>query len=304
MAYRILALFIMIGFALPAYAVGLKNNSMVSNSTITLGDVFYDLPRDADRVLGAAPKPGEEMVLNARTLLRIAKAMDLSWRPSSSRDYVVIRSDATLIDHDMISAKLRDALSEHNVYGDYEITLPVQHHQITLPAQYPPEMEVVRIHYDQSSQRFEAVIAAPSAKNPVQQMHVRGSVDPVIQVPVVRDNLQNGRIIQSRDLEYITIRENEFNQNTVVDAQSLIGMTARRVLIAGRPIRDNDIVAPQMISRGEIVTLALSNGAMNITTQVKALQNGARGDVIRVVNLSSNKTMQARVDSAGRVVVE
>jgi len=304
MAYRILAIFLMIGFAFPAYAIGLKNNSMVSNSTITLGDVFYDLPRDADRILGAAPKPGEEMVLNARTLLRIAKAMDLSWRPSSSNDHVIIRSDATLIDHVLISAQLRNALSDQNVFGDYEITLPVQYHQITLPAEYPAEIEVTRVHYDQNTQRFEAVIAAPSAENPVQQMHVRGTVDPVIQVPVVRDNVQNGRIIQPRDIEYITIRENTFNQKTVVDAQSLIGMTARRVLIAGRPIRDNDIVAPQMISRGEIITLALSNGAMNITTQVKALQDGARGDVIRVVNLSSNKTMQARVDGAGRVVVE
>lgn len=304
MAYRILALFLVIGFAFPAYAVGLKNNSMVSDTTITLGDVFYDLPRGADRVLGAAPKPGEEMVLNARTLLRIAKAMDLSWRPSSSTDHVVIRSDATLIDHDMIVTRLRDALSDQNVFGDYEITLPVQYHQITLPAQYPPEMDVTRVHYDQNTQRFEAVIAAPSAENPVQQIHVRGTVAPVIQVPVLKYNVQNGRIIQTRDIEYITIRENTFNQKTIIDAQSLVGMTARRVLIAGRPIKDSDIVAPQMVSRGEIITLALSNGVMNITTQVKALQNGAVGDVIRVVNLSSNKTMQARVDSAGRVVVE
>lgn len=309
MTYRLFALlsvigFLMISFTSPAYAVGLKNNSMVSDTTITLGDVFYDLPRDADRVLGAAPRPGEEMVLNARTLLRIARAMDLSWRPSSTTDHVVIRSDATLIDHDMIRSHLRDALSDQNVFGDYDITLPVQYHQITLPAQYAAEMEVTRVHYDQNTQRFEAIIAAPSAENPVQQMHVRGTIEPVIQVPVVTENVQNGRIIRASDIEYITIRENTFNQKTIADAQSLIGMTARRVLIAGRPIKDGDIVAPQMISRGEIVTLALLSGTMNITTQVKALQNGARGEVIRVVNLSSNKTMQARVESAGRVVVE
>lgn len=304
MRFLVVLIFSLCGFALPVHSVGLKENSVVSGSTITLGDVFYDLPRDEDRVLGAAPGPGKDMVLNARTLLRIARAMDLPWRPVSAQDHIVIRSDATIIDEEMIVAHLQDALTAEGVYGAYELEIPVQYQQITLPASYDAMMDVARISYDQSTRRFNAVIAAPSIDNPVQQVQISGIVTPVIRVPVMIENIQNGRIIRESDIDYITIREQAFNQSTIADAQSLVGMTARRVLLAGRPIREADIIAPQIIARGETVTLALSVGSMSITTLAKALQNGAKGDIIRVVNTSSNKTMQARVVGAGSVVVE
>ncbi len=132
---------------------------------------------------------------------------------------------------------------------------------------------------------------------------ISGKISPVIQVPVLVENLQNGYIITKNDIEYISIKEREYSKDMIVDADALVGMTARRIVLADRPVRKSDLIAPQVVERGSIVNMSLANSIMQITTQAKALQNGATGDIIRVVNTASNQTLQARVTGPNEVVV-
>ena len=287
----------------PAWSIGLKENSIITDNTIKLGDIFYDLPRDAERVLGNAPRPGDEMVLNARTLLRVAMALDLPWRPSSNLDQVVLKRDATVIKYDQIKEELYTALHNEGIYGEYEIEIPGQHHEIILPHDQPEKMVITEFSIDHTRKKFEAKIVAPSRENPIQQRYIKGKMHPVMTVPVLEENIQHGHIISSRNIGYIKLKERDFTKDTIADAQKLIGMTARRVLIAGRPIKASDIIAPQIIERGSLVTLSLRDGIMNLTTQVKSLQNGAKGDIIRVVNTASNRTLQAVVIGENEVAV-
>ncbi len=290
-------------FLTPSYAMGIKENSVITDNTIKLGDIFYGLTRDEDRVLGNAPLPGKDMVLSARTLLRIATALDLPWRPSSHTDQVVLRRDATVIGYDKIEEALQTALYDEGVYGDYELSIPAQYQQIILPAEQPEKFVVTRVNVDSDRKSFNVTIAAPSAQNPIQTMQIKGQIHPVIHVPVLVENIEHGRLIQEGDIKMISIRERDFSKDMIVDTDTLLGMTARRILIAGRPVKTVDIIAPQIVARGQLITLSLQNGTMNISTQVKALENGAKGDIIRVVNASSNQTLQALVTGDSQVSI-
>ncbi len=287
----------------PSFGMGLKENSILSDNTIKLGDIFYDLPRDEGRILGTAPRPGQNLVLDARTLLKIAIALDLPWRPTSERDQVTLRREATVINYDQIKESLNTALYDEGIYGDFEVSIPAQHHEIILPADQPAEMAITNISIDAQRKSFKATIAAPSAANPIHTFTVDGRIEQVIRVPVLIENIQNGRIIKKTDIDFITIPESGFAHGTLIDADSLIGMTARRSLIAGRPVKDNEIIAPQIVDRGEMVIMSLSDGIMNITAQAKALESGAKGDVIRVVNTGSNRTLHARITGENEVTV-
>lgn len=278
-----------------ASALGLKENSMITDNTIKLGDVFYGLQRDEDRVLGIAPRPGEDMVLNAKTLLRIALALDIPWRPSSATDQVVLRRAATIIERKAIEDKIMEALIALGTYGDFGINIPAQYTQISLPADQPAEMEIVNMTVDSSNKNFKAIVAAPSAANPIQRFEISGSIQPMVSVPVVKENIQTGRIINASDLEFIQIKESDFTSDTIADAQSLIGMTSRRLILAGHPVKESETIAPKIIARGDVVTLNLQQGVLSLSTQAKALENGAKGDLIRVVNTASNQTLQAEV---------
>ncbi len=289
--------------SLNANAIGLKENSIVTDDTIKLGDIFYDLPRDEERVLGNAPRPGQDMILNARTLLRIALALDLAWRPTHDGDRVTISRDATVIEYEQIKEALNTALYDEGVYGEYELSVPSQYQQIILPHDQPAKLAITKFDVDTSRKIFEATIAAPSAENPIQNLLVKGQISPVITVPILINNIQAGNIINKSDISYIKIKERDYTKDTVIDADMLTGMTARRVLIAGRPIKKVELAAPQIVERGELVTMSLLEGVLNLSTQVKALENGAKGDIIRVVNTSSNQTLQARVTGQNQVTV-
>lgn len=288
---------------LPAQAIGLKENNVINSDTITLGDIFYDLPRNEARVLGAAPRPGKDMHLDARTLLRIALALDLPWRPSSNADKVTLTRAATIIEYPQIKEALYTALYDEGVFGDFEVMIPDAYQRIILPEDAPAQLSITKINVGANQDKFEATIVAPSADNPIHHFQVKGHISAVISVPVLTRNIQNGQTITERDIQYIKIKESSFSRDTIADSGVLVGMTARRLLVSGRPIKRNDIVAKQIIERGSLVILSLAEGHMNISTQAKALENGAKGDIIRVTNTGSNKTIHARVIGNNRVVV-
>lgn len=286
-----------------AQAVSLKESSIISGNTITLGDVFYDLPAHEDKVLGNAPKPGQDMVLNSRTLLRIALAMELDWKPSSAADKVIITRDATTIEESVIEDRLVETLLIEGVSGDFTVNIPEENRKITLPSDQPAEFEISQVSVSDDQKSFKAIISAPSESNPVYKVQVSGKIQPVVSVPVLRDNIQNGRIITANDIEMKKIRDLDFTPDVIADTNKLIGMTARRMIMAGRAIKETDVIAQRMVERGNLVILTLNAGPLSLTTEGKALEHGAKGDVIRVLNTASNQTLQAIVVAENLVQV-
>ncbi len=289
----------------PAHAVGLKQNSLVGGNMITLGDIFYDLPRDEDRILGPAPRPGQEMVLNARTLMRIAVALDLKWRPGSSADYIVLSRAATIIEPTEIENVLRTALVEQeNINDDFKITFSEGTPEIVLPAELPPGIELSSLDYRADKGWFNATFVAPSKKNPVQRITASGRIEQLVKVPVLRESLRSGAIIGQHDIEYKSIPKRSLNGDIMINPENVIGMTPRRLLLSGEPIVSSEIEQPKAVTRGESITMVFNNGGLRLTAKGKALQDGARGDTIRVMNVASNRTIDATVSGDGEVLVE
>lgn len=90
----------------------------------------------------------------------------------------------------------------------------------------------------------------------------------------------------------------------VSDVQAVVGMEARRILYAGRPIKRTDVGPPALVERNQVVVLIYSSPALSIRTEGRALERGAIGDVLRVINLTSRNTVFGRVDASGYVIVE
>jgi flagella basal body P-ring formation protein FlgA len=82
-----------------------------------------------------------------------------------------------------------------------------------------------------------------------------------------------------------------------------VGLEARSVLYAGRPIRPGDVGPAATVERNGIVPLVFSRGGLTILAEGRALGRGAPGEVIRVMNLSSRTTVQGRIGPDGAVHV-
>lgn len=298
----VLAVFFFLAGAKTALAATIKSVSMIEGDLLTAGHVFDDIPAEkAARVLGQAPKPGEDLILNAHTLLRIATVLDLSWRPVTASEQVVLRRAATVIDQSMIETILRQELREKGIEGTFEISFTSGRPQIILPQDQPQQAELVELDYNPQYDRFTAVLAAPSAKSPLARITVTGTTERIVSVPVLKGDLKNGDVISSNDLAWIDTPAKNIQHDMILDAGEMIGLTPRRMAMAGKPLRSRDLQAPQLVERGDRVTIILQSEKMYLTTEGKALQSGAKGDTIRVVNTGSNRSIEALV-SAGKTV--
>jgi flagellar basal body P-ring formation protein FlgA len=83
----------------------------------------------------------------------------------------------------------------------------------------------------------------------------------------------------------------------------VIGFAARSSLQAGRPLRAADLMKPELVQRNESVTLVYEVPGVMLTVRGKAVEGGAEGDVISVLNEQSKRTVQGLVVGPGRVVV-
>lgn len=149
-----------------ALAANLKNISIVTGDELKLGDLFDGLEKNADYVLGPAPQPGKDMVLNARTLYRISTALNLSWRPASSSEQIIVRRAATVVPQNKIEEALKEALSGEGLEGRYNLLISGGDQQMILPHGLPDSVEVSSIKFDPRRDIFEAALVAPSKETP------------------------------------------------------------------------------------------------------------------------------------------
>ncbi len=89
----------------------------------------------------------------------------------------------------------------------------------------------------------------------------------------------------------------------LADPAEAVGKQARRAIPAGRAIRAEDVAAPAMVDRNQIVPLRFAAGGLSIITEGRALSRGAEGDIIRVMNLGSRTTVSGRVLADGSIQV-
>lgn len=302
-----LLVFIGAGLALvyphSAAAIGLKSSGVISDNSIMLSDIFSGLPAHKDKVLGPAPQPGKDMVLNARTLMRIAIALDLPWRPVDAGEHIVLSRAATIVDFQMIEDVLKTEMAGKGIGDNYQIAFNGPFSEIVLPMDEAPSVEVKSINIRENQGRFEATLVAPSKRHPLKTMRVSGTVQRVIQVPVLRESMRQGMVIGKRDIEYVAMRERDLGHSTILHEGELVGMTPRRVALQGKPLKLQDLEAPQIVERGDFVTMVFAHKGMTLTAKGKALENGAKGELIRVSNLSTSKTLQAEVVAQREVKV-
>jgi flagella basal body P-ring formation protein FlgA len=286
-----------------AAAIGLKENSIVESNTITLGDIFTGLPKDSNKIMGISPQPGHEMVLDSRTLLRIALSMDLPWRPATDADSVVLKRAATIVPKDTIDQALRAGLTENGVTGSYKLILSGEAQNMILPPHTEPAVEVMSMDVKPEKNWFQATLAAPSVSNPLAKTRISGQIEYMTKVPVLRENLDVGSIIGANDIDYIEIPQKNLKTNIVLNEKDLIGMAPRRVALAGQMINNNDLESPRLVARGDIITMVFAEGPMQLTAQGKALEHGAKGDRIRVMNTASNKTIIGEVTNSKEITL-
>lgn len=110
--------------------------------------------------------------------------------------------------------------------------------------------------------------------------------------------LPAGTVISAADL-----RASDGNYRGLTDPSQAIGLQTRITIYEGRPIQASLLQAPILVNRNQLVRLDFQKGTLRIATSGRSLDQGASGDLVRVMNLGSRSTITARVNPDGTLSV-
>jgi flagella basal body P-ring formation protein FlgA len=120
-----------------------------------------------------------------------------------------------------------------------------------------------------------------------------------VEAPVLARAVEKGELLGQADFALAELSPAQ--ARGAIGPADAAGKEALRRLAAGAPVRASDLTRPQLVRRGETVTLIVRSGGLAITTQGRALSGGGAGDLVRVVNAATSRTLEATVEKPGQV---
>ena len=269
---------------------------------VRLGDLFDGLPVDiAARPVRGLGVPESGTVLDAERLEAIARENGLSWRPASPTLSIRIDRPVEQIGEEMVLQTVTQALAvQGHPTGEIRLDTPPAPFTVGR-GQARQGLRVSDLSFDPKLSRFTAQIG-PAAGGETRR--VAGRVIAMADVPVMTRAVGTGEVIQAGDVSIQRLRADQAGRSYVVDPDRIIGKTARRTLLAGQPVRPGDLNATMMVQKNAPITVNVVSGSMALAMQGKALDDGALGDMVRVLNIRSNKVLSGIVSAPSTVTVQ
>jgi flagella basal body P-ring formation protein FlgA len=286
-----------------ADAAFLRTAVSVADDVVRLGDLFAEAGETTTIVVAKSPAPGERLVLNAGQLETLAKRGGLNWTTDNRFLRSTVTRQARVIDTEEITAKVIAALRAEGLNESWNVELGSRDVTARVSLHEDQPVRILSTRFSVHSKRFSSVLMVPRGTDSAERRQITGSIFQVIKVPVPAHRLQRGEIIRDSDLDYISVPQEKVGRTVLLDKSRIIGKEVRRHLTNGRPIRTGDIRPPVIVEKGALVTIILKTSRMRISARGKALEDGAAGETVRVLNTRSSQTIQGVVASRNRVVL-
>lgn len=284
----------------------LKSEVTVNGDFVRLGDLIDNAGDHATAPLFRAPDLGTSGTIQVYRVIEAARGHGLSvFDTHGLSEVVVLRASRTIALPELARA-VADAAARQYGLGEAKDLAVNFDAYVRVLAIEPGAAETPRLSqfsFDQRSQRFEAIVDVPGSaalrKKPVR---VSGMLFETAEVVTLARAFARGETIREGDIS-IERRPKAEVADTIRQADAAIGQAARRELRAGQFLRTADLMKPELVGRGDPVTLVFESPGVRVTMQAKALEAGTQGDLVQVLNPQSKRVVQATVDGPGRVVI-
>lgn len=275
----------------------------VNGAQLRLNDLFEGLGEDRTEVVGQAPAPGAAVVLDARFLTQVARLHRLDWQSRTYGERILVRRAGMRVGADVIQAALEEAIARKISAGRLEVTLDNPELAVVVPVGEPARVTVEYLDQPNRMNRFRAVVIVSGAQSHAERVQVSGRATAWVEVPVLTRPIKAGETVGSADIGWMQVEYDPQAGDLITDAGELIGQSPRRMVAVSRPLRQRDFQVPRLVTKGALVTMVLRTPTMLLTAQGRALQEGGRGEVIRVANIQTNRMIEAVVDGPNQVRV-
>jgi flagella basal body P-ring formation protein FlgA len=306
-ALTLVALSLAVGPSLGAERLVLRGDVVATGEVLTLADLVDGASGpQASQPLFRAPALGESGTIQARRVLEAAKRLGVGPVSTLGRSAVSVTRAARRITSAEIEAAVKRTLElQHGLDARplsvvFDANLPA----LMVAPEVKDPVSVEDVSYDRRSRRVSALVLVGAEGNRRRASgRVSGVVLELIEVAVLNRSLARGETVQAADLTLERRARESVPGDAQADGLALAGQVARRSLAAGSIIRAGDLAKPEIIARGDAVTVVYEMPGLVLTLRGRANEAGALGDMISVTNPQSKKVLHGQVVAAGKVSV-
>lgn len=284
----------------------LRSQVSTISDIVTVGDFYTNAGAQASVPLFRSPDLGTSGDVPAHLVAERAKAAGLEGAGTDGLRSVVVHRQAQDYDVERIIELARNALAAQDASvepGDLDISLLQAPRSIQANPAADKPIDVERVLWSRNDGRFSVYINV-AMQSGTQKVTLTGIARELIEVAALIQPMRRGAVLKPEDLTVVKLDRSRVPARAILDGEELVGLAARTSLRANSPITRNDFERPLLIPRGEKVTLTYRLGGMKLSTRGQAMEDGAKGDVIDIMNLESRRIVSAVVFSRGQVQVQ
>ncbi|MVT49403.1 flagellar basal body P-ring formation protein FlgA [Bradyrhizobium yuanmingense] len=304
----------LVALALPAAAANdfiaaptLRASVTVTSDVVRIGDLIDNAGSAALIPVYRSPDLGTTGTLTVGQVLSVLRAKQvIGVMTGDIKEVQVTRLARTLASKDIENA-VAAALERRFGLGDaanITITFDRSVAEMRLDASNSGALQPVATRYDARSGRFDIAFEIANDGNAAPtKLRFTGTAIETVEVAVLTRDIDRTDLLKSSDLSLERRPKAEVAGEPASRDRS-IGMQLRRAMRAGTPIRAADLVKPDFVVRDQAVTIIYQVPGLYLTTRGKAIESGAEGDTISVLNLHSKRTLTGVITGRGQVTVQ
>lgn len=275
----------------------------IDRQFVRLGDLFPNAAGDkADVAIAYAPTPGSRAVYDVNNLASIARANGIKWQAHSWFDRVVIERPGVTIGDAEVLAVIRTELNKRNVDAKADVELASRGLALQVPTNAANQLQIQNFQLDDRSGQFTGRLLVPGTDE-AQAITINGRIYRTVEVPTLSRRIATGDTVGRDDIQWQTVRAETVARNVILEPEKIIGMEAKHPLPDGQPLRVGDVRAPLIVTKGSLVTMVVQSPTMTLTSKGKAMEDGAKGEAVRIQNTQSKIIVEGEVISPGTVRV-
>jgi flagella basal body P-ring formation protein FlgA len=284
----------------------LKELVTVTSDVVRIGDLVENSGDAADIPVFRAPDLGQT---GSVPVAQVADALRphgvTGFDAAGLSEVVVTRLSRTITSRD-IADRITRALAGQFGFGDAQnlsITLDRQIRVVHVESTVTADLMVAHMSANPRTGRFDITFELPGSAA-AQRMRLRftGTAVETVEAATLTRSLRPGEVVKNSDVAIERRPKSEVGSEAL-GLEQTVGFAAKQPLRGGQVLRSSDLMRPQVVQRNEAVTLLYEVPGIVLRVRGKALEAGAVGDVVGVLNIQSNRTIQATVTGPGSVAV-
>lgn len=283
----------------------LRASVTVSSDLVRLGDLLDGVaPALADRPVFRSPDLGTTGTVQAARVVDAATGAGVAGVDTGGLAEIAVTRASRTVPVDEMRRVLSLAIARQNGLADpgaLALTLDDGARAAHVEPDATGPLEVTELDWNPVTGRFLARLGLMGSRVlDARPLRLSGSAVETAEVPVYARALDRGEVVRAADV--MTVRQpRSSNLQAIPDEARAVGQAVRHAVRAGQPVLAADLTRPEIVARGEEATLTFEVPGLILTVRAKVMDAGALGDTVPVLNLQSQRVVQARVAGPGQV---